>query len=149
MHTFQITIFIKSARYFVPKTKTVVIYKTTHQSGLRKHPKDTILVQMRGKTKERKKEKLQNVILLFRLRVFIAIVIKTSCLYTHAKSHRQRETQRKRLIITSNIFPNCQSQKTTRLQLSTTVQHNSPRGNLSSKRKLENDIRTKYLNKIG
>ena len=35
------------------------------------------------------------------------------------------------------------------LQLSTTIQHNSPRGNLSSKRKLEDDIRTKYLNKIG
>ena len=57
MHTFQITIFIKSARYFVPKTKTVVIYKTTHQSGLRKHPKDTILVQMRGENKRKKERK--------------------------------------------------------------------------------------------
>ena len=62
MHTFQITIFIKSARYFVPKTKTVVMYKTTHQSGLRKHPKDTILVQMGGgggnkRKKERKASK--------------------------------------------------------------------------------------------
>ena len=33
--------------------------------------------------------------------------------------------------------------------ISTTIQHNSPRGNLSSKRKLEDDIKTKYLNKIG
>lgn len=57
MHTFQITIFIKSARYFVQKTKTVVIYKTTHQSGLRKHPKDTILVQMKGENKRKKERK--------------------------------------------------------------------------------------------
>ena len=49
-----------------------------------------------GGTKERKTEKLQNVFLLFRLSVLNAIVIKTSCLYTHRKSHRQRETKKKK-----------------------------------------------------
>ena len=101
---------------------------------------------------KRKKEKLQNVFLLFRLRVLNAIVIKNSCLYTHTKSHRQRETKKKGWLSQPTYIQIANHKKYTIcvwfLQLSTTVQHNSPRGDLSSKRKLEDDIRTKYLNKI-
>ena len=105
-------------------------------------------------TKERKTEKLQNVFLLFRLSVLNAIVIKTSCFYTHRKSHRQRETQKKKCWLSQATYIQIANRKkhTTCvwfLQPSTIVQYNSPKGNLSSKRKLEDDIRTKYLNKIG
>ena len=100
---------VSTARYFVQKTETAVIYKTTHQSGLRKHPKDTFLVQMRAEQK--KERKASKRFLLFRLRVLNAIVIKNNCLYTHTKSHRQRETKKKadyhnqhisKLLITKN-----------------------------------------------
>ena len=87
-------IVIKSARYSVQKTETAVIYKTTHQSGLRKHPKDTLLVQMRAEQKKERKKSFK----MFPSLSFEsvnAIVIKNSCLYTHTKSHRQRETKKK------------------------------------------------------
>lgn len=65
-----------------------------------------------GGTKERKKEKLQNVFLLFCLRVLIAIVIKTSCLYTHTKSQTKGDKKKadyhkqhiSKLLITKNYM---------------------------------------------
>ena len=99
-------IVIKSAKYFVQKTETAVIYKTTHQSGLRKHPKDTLLVQMRAEQKKERKKSFKTFPSLSFESVECNCYKKQLPLYTHKKSQTKGD-KKKRLIIITNIYPNC------------------------------------------
>ena len=136
---------IKTAIYFAQRTTLLLIFKTTNtKSCLRKHPKETILVQMGEKN--RKKKKLQNVFHFFPLRGLIAIVIRKLCqlsLYTHTHRDKERHKEKSWLSqVTYTQIANHKKLHVSFLQLSRTAQHNSHRGNLCSKKKIEDDIRT-------